>query len=183
MISLRELRIDDAMLMLEWMHDLEIQQMFKKNMLERTLEDAIEFCKNSKIPNVIRHGQSIHFAIVDDKEDEYLGTISLKNIDLENRNAEYAISTRKKIHGKGIAQKATELILEKAFENYKLHRVYLNVMADNYAAIHLYEKCGFKPEGEFREHIKRGDNFLNWKWYGILDDEYSKKKSGGGYKY
>ena len=42
-----------------------------------------------------------------DQDDEYLGTISLKNIDLKNKNAEYAISTRKKARGTGANQQAT----------------------------------------------------------------------------
>lgn len=175
MISLRELKTEDAPFMLEWMNDIDIQQAFKKNMLGMTLKKAIEFCKNSRIPDIIQTGQSLHFAIVDDIDDEYLGTISLKNIDLENGNAEYAISTRRKIHGKGIAKNATEQLLEKAFIDYGLHRVYLNVMADNLAAIHLYEKCGFKLEGELREHLRRGNEFVGWKWYGILNSEFAKK--------
>ena len=46
------------------------------------------------VENSFREDQQ-HFAIIDDQDDEYLGTISLKNIDLKNKNAEYAISTRK----------------------------------------------------------------------------------------
>ena len=73
--------------------------------------------------------EDMHFAIVDDKNDEYLGTISLKHIDYKNHNAEYAISTRKKVRGSGIAQKSTELILDYAFNNLDLHKVYLNVLS------------------------------------------------------
>lgn len=178
MITIRELQAKDAPLMLEWMHDSEIQQGFKKNMLCSTLEDALRFCTVSKIPDKLNNGDNLHFAIVNEN-DEYLGTISLKSIDLDNRTAEYAITTRKKAHGHGVAAKATELILQKAFEEYSLHRVYLNVLADNIAAIRLYEKCGFKYEGEFREHLKVGGKYMNWKWYAILENEYASIYSGG----
>lgn len=175
MIQLRELRESDAPLMLEWMHDPEMQKGFRKNMLSASLEDAVNFCKSAKIPQVIKDGQSIHYAIVDES-DEYLGTISIKNIDLNNLSAEYAISVRKKAQGRGTAFAATGILLKKAFKEYGLHRIYLSVLADNVPAIRLYEKCGFKPEGEFREHIKIDERFVNWKWYGILESEYDENK-------
>lgn len=179
MISLRELQEKDAPLMLEWMHDPEIQKSFKKDMLGAKLDDTKKFCVSSIVPapKDIVSGDSIHMAIVDET-DEYLGTISLKDIDLDNMSAEYAITTRTKAHGKGVAFKATGLILKKAFEELGLHRVYLNVFADNIPAIKLYEKSGFVFEGEFKEHIKRGDEYVNWKWYGMLDRDFDKKKFG-----
>ena len=179
MIFLRELKETDAELMLEWMHDSEVQKGFRKNMLAATLEDAKSFCRKSKIPDKVSQGESLHFAI-SDENDEYLGTISLKNIDLESMTAEYAITTRRRVSGQGIGFMATGMILNKAFKDYGLHRVYLSVLEDNESAIKLYEKCGFKFEGEFREHIKKGDNYMNWKWYGILEDEYNEHILGGG---
>lgn len=153
MIELRKLKEKDAPFMLEWMHDAEIQKSFQKNMLGMSLQDAETFCKLAEIHQDLQDGQSLHFAIVDEK-DEYLGTISLKEIDLHNKTGEYAISIRKKAQGRGIAKKATGLLLQKAFKEYGIHRVYLNVLADNEAAIHLYEHCGFSCEGEFRERPK-----------------------------
>ena len=171
MIFLRELRESDAVDMLEWMHDQDIQKGFNKNMLSVTLEDAKKFCRDSSIPAELKDGANIHWAIVDE-QDEYLGTISLKSIDVINKNAEYAISTRKKVHGKGVALSATKQVLTKAFKEYGLHRVYLNVLSDNEAAIHLYKKAGFKLEGEFRDHLMKNDKYLNWKWFGILESEF-----------
>lgn len=179
MISIRELKETDAPQMLEWMHDPDIQSCFKKNMMSVTLEEARKFCVISKIPKVIKQGDSLHFAIVDEN-DEYLGTISLKEIDLENRSAEYAITTRKKAHGQGVAKQATGLLLKKAFVEYGLHRVYLNVLADNEPAIRLYERCGFTFEGEFREHLNIGGKYMNWKWYGLLENEYNESMFGWG---
>ena len=175
MIRIRELKEKDAPFMLEWMHDSNIQKSFKKNMLGAKLADTKKFCFSSRVPKTedIKTGDSIHMAIVDET-DEYLGTISLKDINLENMTAEYAITTRAKAQGKGIAFKATGLILTKAFEEIGLHRVYLNVFSDNEKAIRLYERAGFKFEGEFRDHLKIGGKFMNWKWYGMLDTEFDK---------
>ena len=146
---LRGLEEKDAPLMLEWMHDIDIKKSFRKNFQDVTLADVCDFCENAKIPIELTDGQSIHYAIIDDSN-EYLGTISLKEIDLKSMSAEYAISLRKGARGKGIAFVATGLILEKAFYEWRLRRVYLNVYGDNISAVKLYERSGFRFEGEFR---------------------------------
>lgn len=175
MVALRELKKEDAPLMYEWMQDEEISGCFSKDMLSLTLEDAYDFCVNSVIPIQVNHGDSLHFAIVEQEKDEYLGTVSLKDIDLKHKHAEFAICLRKRAHGKGIAKKAVIQILKKAFEEYNLHKVFLNVLSDNIAAIHLYEKCGFVLEGEFREYYFKYNQYINLKWYGILKEEYVKR--------
>lgn len=171
MIQLRELKEKDATLMLEWMHDEQIQKFFQKDMMKITLEDTLEFCKNSVISNILKENSNMHFAIVNDT-DEYLGTISLKNISWKNGTAEFAISTRKKSHGKGYAKIATKMLLNKAFYEYGLQRIYLNVLSDNAAAIRLYEHSGFKCEGEWRNHLFLRNNYVSLKWYAILKDEF-----------
>lgn len=174
-IMLRSLRKNDAPLMLEWMHDQDIQKAFKKKMTDATLEDAIAFIEKAQHPEKIISGTSLHYAIVNRDADQYLGTISLKDIDLDNGTAEYAITLRKIAHGKGIAYEATKLILKKAFQELKLRRVFLSVHADNIAAIKLYERSGFIFEGEFRKHFLIDGKYVGWKWYGILQEEYYKR--------
>ena len=80
MITLRKLQLKDVPLMLEWMHDEEAKHIFQNNFAEIDDIAAKKFVENS-----FREDQQ-HFAIVDDQDDEYLGTISLKNIDLKNKN-------------------------------------------------------------------------------------------------
>ena len=169
-IKLRNLRKEDAQYMLEWMHDSEIQKCFLKSMENMTLEDAQSFCEiaSSQNESKIKNGGSVHYAIVDDNNDEYLGTISLKNIDLNSKNAEYAISTRKKAHGTGAAKKATELLIKKGFEEFDLHKIYLNVLSDNIRAVKFYEKCGFIYEGEAKEHVLKSGKYLSLKWFSII---------------
>lgn len=155
--------------MLEWMNDPDIQKCFRFLAQDKTREDVLDFIREAEINPV--NGKSIHYAIADDNN-EYLGTISLKNVDLKSMNAEYAISLRKCAQGKGIAAWATKEILKKAFEEFHLQRVYLNVLSDNEKAIRLYEKCGFVYEGAFRRHLLLRGELKTLKWYSILDSEY-----------
>ena len=162
--------------MLEWMHDADIQKSFKRRMTDSTIEDVLAFIKKASSADTVSTGKDLHYAIADQADDQYLGTVSLKNIDLENGNAEFAIVTRKIAHGKGIGHQATILMLKKAFNEIGLQRVYLNVFSNNAAAIKLYERCGFRPEGEFRNHFLIDGQSVDWKWYGMLKDEFDEAR-------
>lgn len=135
-VRLRKLEEKDAPFMLEWMLDPIINCFFRYDFSNATVDSCIEFIKSAD-----DQSDTKHFAIVDDS-DEYLGTISLKNI-TEN-DAEYAISTRKKAHGTGIALEATKQILNYSFGMLGLQRVYLNVLVDNKRANAFYKKAGFE---------------------------------------
>lgn len=150
--------------MFEWMTDPEITRFFRFDPSNVTLQSCEEYIeKADSLPN------ARHFAIADES-DEYLGTISLKDIDLENRCAEYAISTRKKAHGTGAAMQATRLVLQYAFEELGLERVYLNVLAENGRANAFYRKSGFRfvREESYALEIRGSVKALNW--YEIIQE-------------
>lgn len=167
MIRLRQLQIKDAPLMLEWMHDDMNKEIFQANFVAMKLEDVESFIEKSFTE------ENHNFAIVDES-DEYLGTITLKNINVKNNNAEYAISMRKVARGKGVADAATKLILRYAFEELLLERVYLCVQDNNGRARGFYEKFGFAYEGAFRKHIRNHLSYHDLLWYGILKEDYNE---------
>lgn len=164
-MKLRELKEKDAPLMLEWMHDDEINKNFRFNAKDQTIETAKVFIKNANEDTANKH-----FAVVDEN-DEYLGTISLKNIDHDNLKAEYAVCFRKKAQGTGAAQWATQAILEYGFKTLHLNRIYLNVLSENKRAIRFYEKMGFIYEGETKEDVIIRGEKKDLKWFRILKSE------------
>jgi diamine N-acetyltransferase len=163
MITLRKLKLRDTCGMLEWMHDEELMRNFRFNGTQITKESAelfIEYAQNDDVNK--------HYAIVSE-EDEYLGTISLKNIDFKSKNAEYAIAMRKKAIGTGAALEATKQILDTAFHELGFEKVYLNVLANNKRAIRFYEKLGFVKEGEFIKHVYSNGMLQDLHWYSIFN--------------
>ena len=132
---IRRLNKADIVPMLEWMHDENVTKNLQADFARMTQDNVEEFIKNSVTDS------NVHFAIVDDN-DEYMGTISLKNIDKKSLNAEYAIVTRSIAHGKGYAAKGTADILKYGFEELGLERIYLYVTKKNIAANKFYVKCG-----------------------------------------
>lgn len=167
-MKLRNLEEKDLALMLEWMKDSTLTCFFTFKSDDIKEKDVLNFIKKSK-----KDLKNKHYAIVNEN-DEYLGTISLKNIDFNNKNAEYAISLRKSAIGKGIAFFATKSILNIAFGELNLNKVYLNVLSDNIRAIKFYEKFGFIYEGEFINHIIINNQYRSLKWYSIFNEEWQE---------
>lgn len=165
-MKLRKLNVKDIPGMMEWMQDVDISRQFRADFSHFT-ED--------KIKHFIDQAQDFtshrHYAIVDEK-DEYLGTISLKEIDSINMKAEYAIVLRRKVIGTSIASDATHQILNIAFNELMLNKVYLNVLAMNKRANRFYQKFGFVYEGTFRQDIKIENELYDLNWYSILKESY-----------
>ena len=167
----RNLEMKDAPLMLEWMQDEELVRFLQANFEAKKLSDCEAF-----ILAAAEDTQNRHWAICND-EDEYLGTISLKQIDRKNGNAEYAMVMRKCALGTGASQYGAEEILRIAFEEMGLNRVYLNVLEDNVRANNFYEKFGFVFEGIFREHLYVNGEYRNLKWFALTKTDYLARKA------
>lgn len=168
MPNIRELRIQDIAAMYEWMTDFEVVSSFTIGRFPISRRGIEEFIEKSWMDN-----ENIHFAIVDDA-DQYVGTVSLKNINLIDSNAEYAIVLRKNCWGKGYSKYATDLILEHAFRKMNLHKIFLQVLSCNTRAINFYEKYGFIREGVFNEHIFLNGKYYDLIWYSIINNGEGK---------
>ena len=121
-MHLRKLVLSDAVPMLEWMHNTNVVEYFDADFSKMTLENCLEFIRKTNECEM----EDVHRAICSDN-DQYLGTVSLKNISMKDKNAEYAIVINQESMGKGVSHFATKSILRIAFEELGLHKVYLYV--------------------------------------------------------
>lgn len=160
-MHLRKLRIEDGPLMLSWMHDENVVQFLNGSFLSKTLKDCETFIKQSWDDRC-----NFHYAIASD-EDEYMGTVSLKNI--KDDSAEFAITVRKEAMGKGYSWFGMENILEKAFTELKLESVYWCVSRNNTRAVRFYDKHCFHEAYDIPKKILSCyEDSKNLKWYSIL---------------
>lgn len=168
-IKIRSLQISDVDYMIEFIKDKDISKNFLFTRYPYSKEKMIDFIKKSW-----EDKDNLHYAI--DIDGEYAGTVSLKNINYIDRNAEYAIVLRKKFWGLGISKEATIEILNYAFNVLNLNKVYLNVLSENIRAIKFYEKFGFKKEGVFKKHIYLNGKYCDLIYYCIFRDDFEKNK-------
>jgi len=72
-------------------------------------------------------------------------------IDHQVRTAEFLIQLGSEGRGRGIGSEATRLTLDYAFHLTNLRMVWLKVLQPNGAAVHSYQKAGFKTVGRLRQ--------------------------------
>lgn len=166
---LRKLNKKDAPFMLEWMHDSDVTYYLRNDFANMRLEDCELFIKKSESDL-----NNIHYAVCNNM-DEYMGTISLKNINKRDATAEYAVSFRKCSIGKGLAKEATKEILRIAFDDLQLNRIYLDVLCDNKRALRFYAKIGFIKEGIWKEHFYLHGKYRDVLWLRLLRTEWENE--------
>ncbi len=162
-MHIRALKNEDAPYMLSWMHDEDVVKNLQANFASKTIENCLQFIENSRTDK-----ENIHLAIASDS-DEYMGTVSIKHIDYQERSAEFGIAIRREAMGKGYSWYGMESILQKAFEEYGLNCVYWCVSRDNSRAIRFYEKHNFHEVLDISTKLKeRYSGMSNLIWYEVL---------------
>ena len=175
-MQLRRLELQDAPLMLEWMHDNSVTGNLRTDFSKKTIDDAQSFIRASW-----NDPDNLHLAIVSD-EDIYMGTVSLKHI--ENESAEFAITVRASAMGHGYSWFGMEEIIRKAFDELKLESVYWCVSRENSRAVRFYDKHNFNEVLDVPQHIlDRYKGIENLKWYSVLKgDEFNIRDTVAGCK-
>lgn len=167
MISIRKLEEKDIPYIIEWMNNENLTKYLKTNFKDIANEKSqLEFIKNSY------DNKNKNFAIIDDNDDQYLGSVSLKNIDYNKREAEYAICIREIAQGKNVASAATNRILMFAFSELNLERVYLYVQSENMRANSFYNKYGFNFDRRINNSMEFSGVMKDINWYSITRDGF-----------
>lgn len=141
MYRLRELERKDLETINRWRNDPELIACLGAPYRYINLEVDMKWFENY-MGN--RNG-AVRCAVTEEDSDEILGLVSLVSIDYMNQSAEFHIMVGEaENQGKGVGTFAVESMLHHAFYHMNLQRIELTVLASNFRAQHLYEKCGFK---------------------------------------
>lgn len=102
-----------------------------------------------------------------------VGTISLYNIDHVQHQAEYGrLIVDQAVRSNGYGSAALSALLDYAFGQLDLHRVYGDIFLSNAAGIAVAKSCGFRPEGVFRDHALKDGAYCDVIRMAILRDSY-----------
>jgi len=145
-VKIRPLRIEDAYTSVKWRNDNDVFK-YTGNIYDHeiTIESELEWIKR-----VIAKEDDYRCAIHAD--DVYIGNIYLTDIS-ENSATYHIFIGNKDYWGKGVARKASELILHYAFKILGLETINLEVHKDNKAALSLYHKLGFQENASDSKFI------------------------------
>jgi UDP-4-amino-4,6-dideoxy-N-acetyl-beta-L-altrosamine N-acetyltransferase len=163
-VLLRRMSREDAADVVRMRAEPEVQaQLFSAG--PPTIEEHLRW-----LADVEARGDRHEFMIVERASGRSVGTIGLSHIDQVNRRAEYGVLIGEPgARGKGLAAEASRLLLGYAFGTLGLRRVYLHVFARNADALRLYRRVGFQPEGVLRQHVRKGDEFLDVALMAVLE--------------
>lgn len=167
-IGMRLLNDFDVDYYMNWFNDEEVCRYNSHHRYPQTKEKMLKY-----INNVNASETAIVFALVDKESGIHFGNISIQSIDYINRSAEIAyILGDKSFWGKGYATEASKVIMEHAFFELNLCRIYLATPEDNIGMIKVAKKLGFKEEGRRRNAIFKNNSYLNLIEFGLLKEEY-----------
>ncbi len=123
----------------------------------------------------IKESKAYELGIELKENGKIVGGMGLCKIDPKHDVAEVGYWLGKKYWGKGITTEALELLLDFAFNELKLHRVYAYTFIDNIGSQRVLEKCGFTREGRRKEAIKKNGKYYDNFMFGLVSSDYVKK--------
>ncbi len=160
-ITLRPVEKTDITIFRQWRNDLEIKQNAILHPFPITAE--MEESWYQKIANDTSN-KTIFFTIVENQSNKVIGFTQFLNINWVNRNAYFGIIIGdKSTQRKGYGKETTKLMIDYGFKILNFHKILLEVVSNNLAAIKLYEDIGFKQEGILKEDV-----FINNKYHDVL---------------
>ena len=113
-----------------------------------------------------------HVPFAVEAEGALAGTVTLWGIDTLSRSGNLGIALGPHARGRGWGSDASRVLLGYAFRLRGLHRVQLQVLATNEAAVRAYEAVGFVHEGRRRESAWVDGAYVDELFMGLLEPEW-----------
>lgn len=131
--------------------------------------EAKQFVKRAIESN--KQKVELHLAILEKKSGSLSGLISLM-FDNKNPVAEIGFWIGDSYRGKGFMPEACKLLIKYGFEKLNLKRIYGRAYSQNRSSCRVFEKLGFKMEGQMRENVYRFGLVFDTNFYGLLKREF-----------
>ena len=167
LIRLRAREPEDEPLLFRWFNDAEVtEHLAMRYPLSHAQER--EFIESQKASGYQHAG----FAVETLAEGELIGGVDLMGTSPESRSARLGIAIGDKTRWDGgYGTDTMRAVCRFGFEMMNLHRIELEVYADNLRAQHVYEKVGFQVEGRRREALYKFGRYHDVIVMGLLEGE------------
>jgi len=99
--------------------------------------------------------KEVVFAVTLKSDGQLIGTVGLRDIDLEHSQTEMGFWMAVELWGQGYATESSAAALRFGFEGLNLNRIYAHHMVRNPASGRGLEKIGMKQEGVLRQRVRK----------------------------
>ena len=169
-VFLKPLKESDIGHVMTWVNDPDVVKNFQHFGKKLTKKEELVFVKK-----LVKNERKTDFVFsIFGVDETYLGQCAINQISWENRLGRFSLIIKKEHWGKGYAQKVLPILLDYAFRELKLNKVWGMVYATNEKALHLYKKAGFKREGLLREEYYWQDEYHDIVRTGLPASEFKK---------
>ena len=169
-VRLRPLSEEDVPLLTRWLFDPEILHWLQLS------EDPPELRTEGAVRERLERMRADPFAEtwrIDTAQGRPVGQIELVEIHPLQRRAEmHLLVGEKDAWGRGYGARAVRRLLQHAFTDLGLRRVFAMADEDNVRVVRMFEGCGFAREGLLRRHRLRHGRPTGMVVMGILNEEY-----------
>jgi len=172
-IRLRHVEEKDLELLVKWRNDPENNKWFF-NIRPLAMETQKQWLEKVSADN------SRKFFIIEVLSENFrqVGTIGLYDIDYDHKCAEFGnfLIGEEKDRGKGYTKEAFRLLVDHAFFDLGLNKLYLYVFTHNHVARVFYWKNGFIKEGILRNAKFKNGRYMDVTIMGLLKYDYMEAK-------
>ncbi|HEY5884859.1 MAG TPA: GNAT family protein [Pyrinomonadaceae bacterium] len=126
----------------------------------------------AEIQENFRKRTSMKWGVAELETDKVIGTVTLFNLNLDNKRAEIGYAMNHNYWRKGYVTEALDALLSYAFDELQLHRLEADVDPRNVGSIRTLEKMGFQREGLLRERWQVNGEIQDAVFYGLLRPEW-----------
>jgi RimJ/RimL family protein N-acetyltransferase len=132
----------------------------------RTRDEMEEFYES----RVVSDDDGARLIVCEKGSDDPIGEANLFRV--EHDHGEVALWLVPEVHGEGYGTEALSLLVDFAFEEKGLHRVYGRVAGLNDVSHGLVDRLGFTEEGRLRDHLYLDGEYRDAVFYGLLREEW-----------
>lgn len=170
-LNIRALVKEDSNKLFNLYSDAEVQQYTDIEIL-RSLNDTQKLINTwSKEAD---EQELIFLGIFSRATKDFLGTISLFNIDRKHSFASLGFQLVKDYWGRGIMNESLNNFIKFVFEELNLHRIETQIYIENVRSINVLKRLGFKKDGQLRQNFLINGKYEDSYLFSILRSEFIK---------
>jgi RimJ/RimL family protein N-acetyltransferase len=171
-IELRLLEKQDLSRRVKWFNDPEISKYLVSDYPVSLAKTEAWFSKT------ILDSSKVHFSIIDKETSTLIGMTGLLQISSKHMNAQMYITIgEESFHGQRLPDEIIPLVLNYAFIELNLNKVYLWTIPCNVRGRKVYERNGFTKEAEMHEQMYCKGKFQTIIQHRVLKSEFLEAKS------